>query len=94
MVGYVTEASVVKTKKGRNPGQQMAIVMLEDGLAESKLLVWPAYFTLYSEMLKEGNVLAIRVEKMKGEKNTYQLCDIKAFRGKSQMIELHELIGE
>jgi DNA polymerase III alpha subunit len=54
----------VKTKRGKNPGQDMAMLVVGDGTCQLESVVcFPDDWAEYSNLLTEGNVVAIRGER-------------------------------
>lgn len=58
LAGEISSINVVKTKSGKNPGQEMAFVSIEDqyGLLDS-IIVFPEKLSKYRNYLFEGNIL-------------------------------------
>jgi DNA polymerase-3 subunit alpha len=58
LAGEVSNVNVIKTKKGKNPGQEMAFVSVEDayGLLDS-VIFFPEQLETYKHHLFQGNVL-------------------------------------
>jgi DNA polymerase-3 subunit alpha len=58
LAGEVSNVNVIKTKKGKNPGQEMAFVSVEDayGLLDS-VIFFPEQLEIYKHHLFQGNVL-------------------------------------
>lgn len=68
MAGEVTNINVVKTKKGKNPGQEMAFVTIEDngGILDSVVL-FPEKWAEYKHHLFERNILIFVGNKTKNK---------------------------
>lgn len=58
LAGEVSNVNIIKTKKGKNPGQEMAFVSVEDayGLLDS-IIFFPEQLETYKHHLFQGNVL-------------------------------------
>jgi len=58
MAAEISNVSITKTKTGKNPGQEMAFLTLEDqyGLLDS-VIFFPEQFTKYKDHLFNGNIL-------------------------------------
>jgi DNA polymerase III subunit alpha len=58
LAGEVAGVNIIKTKKGKNPGQEMAFVSIEDsyGMLDS-VIFFPEQLEKYKHHLFEGNVL-------------------------------------
>jgi DNA polymerase-3 subunit alpha len=58
LAGEVSNVNIIKTKKGKNPGQEMAFVSVEDayGLLDS-VIFFPEQLETYKHHLFQGNVL-------------------------------------
>lgn len=58
IAGEVNNVNVIKTKKGKNPGQEMAFLSIEDqyGLLDS-VIFFPDQLSKYRNYLYEGNIL-------------------------------------
>ena len=58
LAGEVSNVNIIKTKKGKNPGQEMAFVSVEDayGLLDS-IIFFPEQLETYKQHLFQGNVL-------------------------------------
>jgi DNA polymerase-3 subunit alpha len=58
LAGEVSSVNIIKTKKGKNPGQEMAFVSVEDayGLLDS-IIFFPEQLETYKHHLFQGNVL-------------------------------------
>lgn len=58
MAAEISNVSITKTKTGKNPGQEMAFLTLEDqfGMLDS-VIFFPEQFTKYKDHLFNGNIL-------------------------------------
>jgi DNA polymerase III alpha subunit len=68
MAGEVVNINVVKTKKGKNPGQEMAFITIEDGggILDSVVL-FPEKWAEYKHHLFERNILIFVGNKTKNK---------------------------
>jgi DNA polymerase-3 subunit alpha len=68
LAGEITNINVVKTKKGKNPGQEMAFVSVEDnsGMLDS-VVFFPEKWTEYKHYLFERNILIFVGNKTKNK---------------------------
>ena len=68
LAGEITNINVVKTKKGKNPGQEMAFLTIEDGggMLDSVVL-FPEKWAEYKHHLFESNILIFVGSKTKNK---------------------------
>lgn len=66
LAGEISNINIIKTKKGKNPGQEMAFVSIEDahGLLDS-VIFFPEQLDTYKHHLFQGNVLIFVGKKTK-----------------------------
>jgi len=66
IAGEISSINVVKTKRGKNPGQEMAFIGIEDsgGMLDS-VVVFPEQYLKYRPHLFEGNILVFMGDKTK-----------------------------
>lgn len=66
LAGEVSNVNIIKTKNGKNPGQEMAFVSIEDsyGLLDS-VIFFPEQLSTYKHHLFQGNVLVFVGKKAK-----------------------------
>jgi DNA polymerase-3 subunit alpha len=57
--GMCTSVSIVKTKTGKNPGQPMAFLEIQDNGATIAVTVFPTAYETYSKIIEEGRILYI-----------------------------------
>lgn len=57
--GMCKSVSVVRTKTGKNPGQEMAFLEIEDNGASIAVTVFPNDYATYRSILEEGRILYI-----------------------------------
>lgn len=67
----VSNINIVKTKKGKNPGQDMAFVKISDGTGSSDVIVFPKEFDTIKNMLYEGNTLMFSLEQSKNKDSAF-----------------------
>lgn len=63
----IVDINVIKTKRGLNPGQEMAFVKAEDSTGVSDLVVFPEEYTKYRDLLMEGNTLILKLDRSKNK---------------------------
>jgi DNA polymerase-3 subunit alpha len=61
----IDEVSIVKTKKGKNPGQEMAFLKISDGTGACDLVVFPKEYDQYKSILYQHNTIMFSLEKSK-----------------------------
>ena len=66
IAGEICNINIIKTKKGKNPGQEMAFISIEDsyGMLDS-VIFFPEQLSKYKHHLFEGNVLIFAGNKTK-----------------------------
>jgi DNA polymerase-3 subunit alpha len=68
LAGEVTNINIVKTKKGKNPGQEMAFITVEDGTGMlDSLVFFPEKWAEYKHHLFERNILIFVGNKTKSK---------------------------
>lgn len=66
--GEIDYLSVIKTKKGKNPGAEMAFVTLKDSTAIlDNIIFFPEQYQQFKSVLFEGNVIIIKGNKTKNK---------------------------
>jgi DNA polymerase-3 subunit alpha len=63
----VSIINIVKTKTGKNPGQDMAFIKVTDGSGSVDMIVFPKEFENVKNMLYEGNTIMFSVEQSKNK---------------------------
>lgn len=63
----IIDINVIKTKRGLNPGQEMAFVKAEDSTGCCDLVVFPEEYTKYKDLLIEGNTLLLKLDRSKNK---------------------------
>lgn len=61
----INEINVVKTKTGKNPGQDMAFVKIADGTGSVDLVIFPKEYTDYQHILYNDNTVLFNLEQSK-----------------------------
>jgi DNA polymerase III subunit alpha len=61
----VSDINVIKTKRGLNPGQEMAFVKIADSTGITDLVIFPEEYIKYKDLLIEGNTVLITLDKSK-----------------------------
>tara|TARA_B100002019_G_C21274933_1_gene604901 strand:- start:1279 stop:2886 length:1608 start_codon:yes stop_codon:yes gene_type:complete len=59
--------NVIKTKRGVNPGQEMAFLKIGDSTGSCDIVVFPEEYKKYRELLIEDNTLLIKLERSKNK---------------------------
>jgi DNA polymerase-3 subunit alpha len=61
----VADINIVKTKKGANPGQEMAFVKIVDGTGSCDVVAFPKEFENYKSLLTASNTIMVSLEQSK-----------------------------
>ena len=61
----IDDINIVKTKKGANPGQEMAFIKISDGTGSCDLVVFPKEFETYKSLLFKNNTIMFNLEQSK-----------------------------
>ena len=61
----VSDINVIKTKRGINPGQEMAFLKVMDSTGACDLVVFPDEYDKYKHLLMDSNTLLIKLDKSK-----------------------------
>ena len=67
----ISNINIVKTKKGKNPGQNMAFVKISDGTGSSDVIVFPKEFENMKNILYEGNTIMFSLEQSKNKDSVF-----------------------
>lgn len=67
----VANINIVKTKKGKNPGQEMAFLKISDGTGSTDVVVFPKEFDSMKNMLYEGNTIMLSLEQSKNKDSIF-----------------------
>jgi DNA polymerase-3 subunit alpha len=74
----ITNIKIVKTKKGKNPGQTMAFLTVEDSSGSlDSVTIFPDSYQKYKDLLVEENTVLIRGEVSKMDRSSLIANDIK-----------------
>lgn len=66
--GEIDYISVIKTKKGKNPGAEMAFVTIKDSTATiDNIIFFPEQFQQFKSVLFEGNVIIVKGNRTKNK---------------------------
>jgi len=63
--------NIVKTKKGKNPGKEMAFIKINDGTGSSDIIAFPAEFEDFKHLLYEENTVMFSLEQSKNKDSTF-----------------------
>jgi len=66
----ISDINVIRTKRGVNPGQEMAFIKVTDSTGSADLVIFPEEYLKYKELLIDGNTLLIKLDKSK-DKETF-----------------------
>jgi DNA polymerase-3 subunit alpha len=61
----IASINIVKTKKGKNPGQDMAFIKVSDGTGSVDMVVFPKEFDDLKNTLYEGNTVMFSIQQSK-----------------------------
>lgn len=61
----IGDISIVKTKTGANPGQEMAFLKLVDGTGSCDVIIFPKEFSKYKDVLTKDNTVMFSIEQSK-----------------------------
>lgn len=61
----VSDIHIVKTKRGKNPGQDMAFIKISDGTGASDVIVFPKEYSDIKNLLYAGNTIVFSLEQSK-----------------------------
>lgn len=65
IVAEITSTNVIKTKRGKTPGQDMCFIKLSDSYGTIDCVVFPETYQEYKELLVSGRVLVFNGQKSK-----------------------------
>jgi len=82
VVGMISSIRVITTKYGEN----MAFMDIEDGIDKVNIALWPEYYGQYKKILKEGNLIVIKLKKS----NRPDSFEIAGQDGRKQIMLLSE----
>jgi DNA polymerase III subunit alpha len=66
----ISDINIIKTKKGVNPGQEMAFIKVTDSTGSADLVIFPEEFSQYRDLLIDGNTLLIKLDRSR-DKETF-----------------------
>lgn len=66
----ISDINVIKTKRGVNPGQEMAFIKVTDSTGAVDLVIFPEEYIQYKDLLIDGNTLLLKLDRSKN-KDTY-----------------------
>ena len=66
----ISDINVIRTKRGVNPGQEMAFIKVTDSTGSADLVVFPEEYTQYKDLLIDGNTLLLKLDRSK-DKDTF-----------------------
>lgn len=61
----ISEINIVKTKSGKNPGQDMAFLKIVDGTGSVDLVIFPKEFSTHKDILYADNTVLFNLEQSK-----------------------------
>lgn len=68
LAAEITDINIVKTKKGKNPGKEMAFVTIQDQYGSiDSVVLFPEQFSLFRNNIIQGNVLIFMGQKNKNK---------------------------
>ena len=68
----VNGVNIIRTKRGVNPGQEMAFIKIGDSTGSCDIVAFPEEYSKYKDLLIEDNTLLIKLERSKN-KDSYIL---------------------
>jgi DNA polymerase-3 subunit alpha len=66
----ISDINVIRTKRGVNPGQEMAFIKVTDSTGSADLVIFPEEYAQYRDLLIDGNTLLIKLDRSK-DKETF-----------------------
>ena len=61
----IDDVNIVKTKRGANPGQEMAFIKIADGTGSCDVVAFPKEFETYRGLLYKDNTIMFSLEQSK-----------------------------
>jgi len=61
----IDDVSIIKTKKGANPGQEMAFIKISDSTGSCDIIAFPKEFDTYKHLLFKNNTIMFNLEQTK-----------------------------
>jgi len=71
LAAEISNMNIVKTKRGKNPGQDMAFLKLSDGTGSIDVVVFPKEYDNIKNLLYEGNTIMISLEQSKNKDSIF-----------------------
>jgi DNA polymerase-3 subunit alpha len=71
LAAEISTINVVKTKRGKTPGQDMAFIKVNDGTGSADVIVFPKEFESMKNMLFEGNTVMLSLEQSKNKDSVF-----------------------
>ena len=65
LIAEIDSVNIIKTKKGKNPGQEMCFIKLSDSYGSTDCVIFPDEFINYKDLLVDGRVLMFNGQKAK-----------------------------
>ena len=63
----MVDINVIKTKRGVNPGQEMAFVKVMDSTGSVDLVIFPEEYDKYKDLVVNNNTLLLKLNKSKNK---------------------------
>jgi len=67
----IDDINIVVTKKGKNPGQQMAFIKISDGTGCVDIITFPKEYEEYKDILYQNNTVMFRIEQSKNKESLF-----------------------
>lgn len=65
LIAEIDDINIIKTKKGKNPGQEMCFMKISDSYGSTDCVIFPDEFINYKDLLASGRVLMFNGQKGK-----------------------------
>ena len=65
VIAEIDSLNIIKTKKGKNPGQEMCFIKISDSYGSTDCVMFPDEFSNYKDLLMDGRVLMFNGQKAK-----------------------------
>lgn len=66
----IGDINVIRTKRGVNPGQEMAFIKVTDSTGSADLVIFPEEYSEYKDLLIDGNTLLLKLDRSR-DKETF-----------------------
>ena len=63
----ILELNIIKTKTGKNPGQEMAFIKISDGTGSCDIIAFPTTFSYYKDLFSIHNTVMFSLEQSKNK---------------------------